>query len=284
MQTEKVFGFNASAIAFGGLIRPAGKGKKSKAIKGMASAALSPTGGIGESIVKRYNEDGISFRDAVTTVEGSVERGIYKTIATVQMERLSIFDRVKCDAMQAILQSRRDQDNEDASFTIQAKFEGLRIDRSDVKPPLNFTLFKRVPTYADFIRFFSDENHVREFGPAFGWMNEGEDAHEIQTIQLAQKGDVAAYRPIRCSLLTSRVDTTFTQDGYSLKIPGFGRIHLAEVLVKPGRRRINMLRIEAFKAGSPSRSAREETVTTTGDTYDATFCSGEGNGSNSYPP
>lgn len=290
-----VYGFNASAVAFGGLIKEP-QLCKSRGIDGVATVALSPTGGVSSSSKAIYDEDGISFCNAETRVEGTVEdERFYTTTTTVQLEKLNIFGRVKADFIQSVVQSRRDVQEKDACFTMRATFAGLRIVDDEVRPPLNFSLFEQVPTYDQFIEFFADEERMAEYAPKFGWLTPY-GAEDMEMIRRARATMTAAARPIRCSLLTTEIatpDTCFTQDGYTLNVPGFGKIHLAEVMIKPGLRRLNMLRLEITKpqdllggvAGPMfALAAREDGHEPPPPVYNATVCSGEGNGSSSYPP
>lgn len=288
MSVARSFGFNASAVAFGGLIKPPNE-KKTKAIKGLApSVSLSPAGGFVESFVRSYKEDGISFKGARTIVEGTVESDeIFTTTTTVEMEKLNVFGRLKADALYTQIQSRRILGDSDSSFVIKATIEGLRIDEDAVRVPLNISLFRKIPTYREFIAYFSSAANMDEYGEAFGWNMSAGPRAVASLIAGVKDGTL---EPIRCSLLTSKIDRKkdFKQDGYSLDIPNFGRVHLAEVLVKHGRRRVNLIRLEdVIKPGRPTkvvakalRAAREGTT----DTYDATICSGEGNGSQTFPP
>lgn len=287
MKVASSYGFNASAVAFGGVIK-APRAKKSKPIRGIASVALAPAGGIGESFTKRFNEDGIRFRNALSRVEGSIDGDTYVTTATVSLEKLDIFGRVKCEGMEAVITSRRTGGDPDSAFTIKASFDALRIDDGNVKPPLNVTLFRKVPTYRQFVEFFSDEKNMLQFAPAFGWLGEGEKP-DMKMIAMARTDPALLTDPIRCSLLTSRIDadTAFRQDGYTLLLDGFGKIHIAEVLVKPSLRRINMLRLEVRKPGDIRTGGKALLAArggSTGDEYTATVASGEGNGSQTFPP
>jgi hypothetical protein len=291
------FGFNASAVAFGGVIKPT-RGKKTKPIQGRfqpPSVALSSAGGRYEQRLKKYDDDGIKFRNAETLVEGVIESDtIFTTTATSHLEDLDVFGGlVTADAITSTIRSQRNtRKDDDSIFTIDAKFHNLRIDGAKVNPTLDLSLFKRVPTYKQFVSFFSQLENMEEFAPRFGWKREGEDTAEL--FQSAVAASLASPEPIRCSLVTSRVDKgmSFTQDGYSLTLPEVGRIHLAEVLVKPALRRINMLRIELRKPERSARPSRGTTARTSSlaarragsDEYTATFVSGEGNGSQSIPP
>lgn len=305
MEEPTVYGFNASAVAFGGLIKEP-LTCRTKGIDGVASVALSPNGGISRACQADYNDDGISFCNAETTVEGTVEDDrFYTTTTTVQLENLNIFGRVKADFIQSIVRSRRDVLAKDACFTMHATFQGLRIVDEVVQPPLDFELFEQVPTYDEFLKYFEDEEKMSKYGPSFGWLTEAAAANRAMVLS-ARATMTAAARPIRCSLLTTKLATTentpFTQAGYTLNVPGFGNIHLAEVMIKPGLRRLNMLRLEITKPLAISRpqdlldlqggvarpfafvATDDETPPPPPPVYNATVCSGEGNGSSSYPP
>jgi hypothetical protein len=133
---------------------------------------------------------------------------------------------------------------------------------------------------------------MKRFAPSFGWNPADKSAESAAAlIAAATAGQpLASPEPIRCSLVTERVvedgGQEFRQDGYSLVLEGVGTVHLAEMLIKPGLRRINMLRIELRKSSLKRPSARggfRASADRDGETYNATVCSGEGNGSNSYP-
>jgi hypothetical protein len=293
MSVASSFGFNASAVAFGGRIKSASE-RKTKPIQGkVPSVALAPAGGRVEQRCKGYNRDGVRFGEALTVVEGCVEDdSIYTTTVSMHLERLNVFDRVTADRIEAVITSQRglSQKNADSVFTIDAKFTNLKVAGASVQPPLNLSLFRReIPTYRQFVEFFSQEANMEKFGRRFGWNLEDEsETSPIAMIKAARAGTgLTATDPIRCSLVTDPI-AGFDQDGYTLVIDDQNKVHLAEVLIKPGLRRLNMLRIEMtkppkkrfghFAAAGASREGIGD------DEYDATFVSGEGNGSNSYPP
>lgn len=292
------FGFNASAVAFGGLIKPRAEKKTVpiKAKKQPPNVALSPAGGRVESALGRYNNDGIKFQNARTIVDGTVESDTlfttYTTTAISELECLDVFGIVTADRITSMIRSQRNVSkdapkDEDSIFTIEATFHNLKIVGAKVNPPLDLKLFRQVPTYQQFISFFSEQENMENFAPKFGWQMRGESAAQLMAAATA----LASAEPIRCSLVTSRVDegASFTQDGYSLILPdSLGTVHLAEVLVKPGLRRVNMLRFELQKPRrgrpAPGRRSLLADRSSPDDTYNATICSGEGNGSLSIPP
>jgi len=69
--------FNASAIGLGGILTS----PKRKIIPSLASVALAPTGGEGSSVVENYDEGGIAFDKAQSTVWGSSRGNIFSTVA-----------------------------------------------------------------------------------------------------------------------------------------------------------------------------------------------------------
>jgi len=299
MSSAQSFGFNASAVAFGGLVTtPTRDGNGHRPIKAAPSVALAPSGGDALSELKGdyKGEKGIAFHNSYTRVTGSVDGDIYETVVRVGLKGLDIFGRVRARSMAAVLISRHDTKSGDSSFTIEADIRGLEIAGDGVKAPLDFDLFTKVPTYKDFVAFFSKPKNMDVYAPKFGWNDPGGSSPAAMMAAFTSGAPLASIEPIRCSLLTERIDdgAPFRQEGYSLILPDGGTVHIAEVLVKPGRRRLNMLRVELPKP-TPRNSRKAQRSTTTragaadeagvlsGDTYNATVCSGEGNGSQSFP-
>jgi hypothetical protein len=296
------FGFNASAVVFGGLVTT--PSNEHRPIKSAPSVALAPSGGdaVSEMASAYTREPGIRFHHSYTGVTGSVlEAGkVHQTVVRVGLRDLNIFGLVKAERIDATLTSTHDASG-DSSFTILASFKRLEIAGDGITAPLDFELFSKVPTYKEFVDFFLDPGHMETYATKFGWDVDSGRSSTAAMLAAFKAGDpLPSPEPIRCSLVTKPVVagtdvTELRQQGYSLLLPrGLGTVHLAEVLVKPGRRRLNMLRVELPRPSSAvmrvvrksgfARLSDDSALTASSETYSATVCSGEGNGSSTFPP
>lgn len=298
------FGFHASAVAFGGVIRSSNTDAGRPVYAG--SVALAPVGGKDGDDVPEFSEEGISFINGKTTVSGVRNENKFTTTTTVSLDDLDIYGTVKVGHMHAVIQSVRDLDDRkvnEPKFSFEAAIEGLVIDGTKYeKAPLDLKFFsEEVPTYADFLQYFkrSLPRKVREKKfDRFGWTSdENRDSGEriLKALNDVADGLRPPLEAVRATLLgnPSRPGRSkYPQKGYTIHLPnGRGKIHLAEVVMKPGLRTLNLLRIELKKPAivSPRPGGREGVRAMAASreafqTLYATSGTGSTNGTNSYPP
>jgi len=211
------FAYHAQALGFSAsLYRPTCEN-----IPGQATSSLSQTGGESYAVVRNFDWKGLfRFDEAASYVSGSFDHGSFNTLATVTVRGLNIANMITADQIIARVSSRHDYDATsgevgDGSITlVGSSFQGLRIAGRSVDVPLQLESCGPTASFADVCRVAADRGIVN---------------------QKLQSASYSVAAP-RCD------DLTF--DKGSIYIPEFGTIYLATVIVKPGYRRISMLRAE----------------------------------------
>jgi hypothetical protein len=312
------FTFHANTLGFGGQIdRP---GLKPTYLPSQASLTLPPGGGFGESSVSNYSEDGISFYRAESRVFGSAFHDtIFRTYAHVSVLGLDVQGRIQADVLSATVTSINQRENgctTESRISFDATIVGLVIDGQPIDVEFDPEPFRTHGTFGEFVDSFKDldEKTMAARASAYNWPLE-----ECQTIGVGGKKEF--HVPKRCStgiratLLKNTTPTLsrglisgLTRQGFSIEVAGFGLVHIGEVLLKAGRRRVNLLRVELGKtlADLPStrvsmpsggdeprlhavamtEGAPEPMALVTGGGIDGggyTFASGEGNGTDFLP-
>lgn len=261
------YSFNASALGLGGVLSSGGV---KTTIPSLASVALAPTGGEGSAVVENYNAHGISFTRAESRVFGTeVSANIYTTYSDVYITNLSVLDRLKIALMTATLSSTRDLNSSESSFDVRIAYRGIAVDGQEVIPTLDATLCA-APTF-DAVQSTLSRNLV-EYANRFG-----------MTSDALVRAMGNPLNPIGGTLM-QRFDApagiTLAQNQTAIDVPGVGRAHFAEFLFKPGRRRINLLRIKIGSGVPDLDNGRSNIVLMdTGPMGDITGGSVEGNGS-----
>jgi hypothetical protein len=233
--------FNASAIGLGGVLTS----PKRKVIPSLASVALAPSGGEGSSLVTNYDEDGVAFDRAETRVWGSSHSGnIYATRADVVVNNLDIFNQLQVDSMWASVTSIREVlengDVLDRKFTFQAEFLGVRVNGKEIDVPIDTAPFDENASYDDFVKALGK--------PAMASYREliGLDPENTRALTKASKGtDLAATpRTICCTAVSPKAKN------FHVPVRNLGTAHFAEALIKQGRRRLTLIRLEIPERGS----------------------------------
>lgn len=237
--------YNASTLGLGGVLKhPNGA---TTIIPSLASVALAPTGGEGFSEISNYDRDGVSFSSARSRVTGyeSAGSGRFTTTSDVYITNLNLFGRVKAAILQTSISSTRDvleggeiteQSNPDnARFSMHSLIRGLTIDGVEVIPEFDLELCE-CRTYEQFTNRIGG-NSVGQYARQFGV-----DETDLQNVLTANA------QPIRASFVKDiqhgSTDKFGPRKGFKLPVKNFGKVHLGELIVKPGRRRVNLLRIE----------------------------------------
>ncbi|MDQ3282635.1 MAG: hypothetical protein M3Q69_14635 [Acidobacteriota bacterium] len=226
--------FNASALGVGGYFTRNGR---RVLVPSLASVALPPGGGEGWAREQNYDRDGIAFTHAESRVVGyETSPGIYTTYSDILVTNLSVLNRVRVAMLQATVTSTRDIGCPEPKFELHAVYRGVEIDGIEVIPRID-------------INVCQSSNYLslaQNALPAIA-------ACDARSLALAQKRQLAISRgePIRTSII-SDIEANH-QDAQALlanrhrnvlDVQGLGRIHFGELLVKPGRRRVNLLRFE----------------------------------------
>lgn len=237
--------YNASALGLGGVLKDAND--VTTIVPSLASVALPPSGGEGFNQVLNYNKDGVSFSSAGSRVTG-YDSG-YRTFTTtsdVYVNNLNLFGRIKAAILQMNVSTTREvledgdlraeSDPDKARFSMNWMIRDLTIDGVDVIPQYDAELCK-CATYDAFTRRITGE-HKLEYAELFG----------ITPDRLQAVVDAPA-QPIHGSFVNGLQYSTTTDvlarpQGFRLPVRNFGTIHFGELVVKPGTRRVNLLRLE----------------------------------------
>jgi hypothetical protein len=282
--------FNASAIGLGGVLTT----PKRKIIPSLASVHLAPTGGEGSACVTNYDDgDGISFDRAETRVWGSSHSGnIYATRADVMVNNLDVFNQLQVESMWASVTSIREvQDNGDVldrRFTFQAEFLGVRVNGREIDVPVDMKPFDDNASYDDFLNALGTAE-MSDYRKLIG-IDEEASQSLLQSRRAAYPANPLT---IRCTGLSPKGKTE--EGGFHVKVRGLGKAHLAEALIKPGHRRLTLLRLELTEptmrriaSDSGLSSLANDSVmlsqSLTGGSGSMSVGSVEGNGTNSWPP
>ncbi|HEV8434795.1 MAG TPA: hypothetical protein VGR95_15385 [Thermoanaerobaculia bacterium] len=201
-------------------------------IPSLATASLSITGGESYSTVRDYNWKGlISFDEASAYATGNVHHKdddrVYNTLSTVTVRNLNIANMVHADLVVARVTSEHHPGDPESRITFAGSMiRNLVVGGRPMNVELDETPFTRSPTYEG----FSD---------SFQKLRGQEVEYHDERKQV-----------LSCSLATKVGDTK----DFVIHIPEFGRIYVAQVIMKPGYRRISMLR---FALGSPIAGSLE---------------------------
>jgi hypothetical protein len=132
--------FHAQAIAIGGDVPSAG------------AVALAPAGGEGNASVERYDNNGVHFDQAVSSVRGTDDGRVAVTTAIVSLRNIDILGRIHIDEISARVVGRQPRGAAEAEFTIDSlRFRNVVVDgRQIVVRPDAARLNKtRLPTFVE---------------------------------------------------------------------------------------------------------------------------------------
>lgn len=272
------FAYHANAVAFGAsIVKPT-----CDIIPSQASAVLCPSGGEASAIVRNFDYKGIiSFDEAKSYVAGSFEgvedkdghkTGAYNTLATTTIRNLNIANMLHVELIVARVSSKHSvvdgTVDEEGEITFDGSLmEGLRIGGVKGDITLDPKVFSDYPTFDTFVGGFPSDPRFKAKSDLF-WTDPMSKA-AITGAQVAT-GTERGKRPvpspgpvvpqpcrgvINASLLdsiTHRIDPRdpnsskqhIYRDGYGVVVREFGRVNLAEVLMKRGQRRLNMVRLD----------------------------------------
>jgi hypothetical protein len=243
-ETLLPFAFHANALAVGGLFTAPTR----QIISSEGSMALAPTGGGGSVTIENYNFNNLNLITCdriFTSVSGDLDDdGVYRTSATIQLNNFKAFGRISASLVQATVFSEhrhlRGKRRAESDITFTAQFHGLSINGVPIEPVLDLDLFNRHPTY-DALHQHLTEAVVKEpkrYLSAFGTTPREAlaNANTNHVLRSSLVQDVSR----ECNAGKNGLQ----RENFTVTVPGFGRVYLGEVLIKKGRRRLNMLRVE----------------------------------------
>lgn len=218
------FAYHGQAVGLAAsLTRPS-----SENIPSLAAAALSSIGGESYSTIRDYRWKGlISFDEASAYTTGSRDHGAYNTLSTVTIRNLNVANMVHADLVVARVTSKHLPGDAEGQITFTGSMiRNLVVGGRNVEVVLDDESLAKYPTYAGFAK---ELPRCRK--KEFTYHDEAKNV-------------------LSCSLATRVGD----QEGFTISIPEFGTIYVAELIMKPSFRRISMLR---FQLGCPIGGALE---------------------------
>jgi hypothetical protein len=274
------FTFHASALGLGGVINVGGK---DIVVPSLASVALAPTGGEGSSLIGNYSRDGIAFTRAESRVVGyEVSCDYFTTYSDIFITNLSVLDRVKVALLQATVTSTRHLNSDESQFELHAMFRGVEVDDNEIEPQIDVDLCSH-SSYEELTSSMIDSIPADEMRLAEEPDSTTDTARMLKAIRRREV--------VRSSIVKDLHDKRGNGEGIErrqnqLIVPNFGKLHFGELLLKPGRRRVNLLRFE-FDSKQRTGESRNMAFTNSalgGDTSGSlTVGSGDGNGSPIWP-
>lgn len=189
-----------------------------------AAVVLPESGGSLSRRVENYDDGIVRFAEAVSEVNGVERDGVAITTSMVLIRDVDIMHVVHADRIILRASARQAIDQVEATIS----FAGSRIDGLTVRgEPVNLTIdtqrLDRARTFAAL------RDRVR-----------------------ADRDDIAIERPgsISDSIVRSiNLASLGTTKGYALPIEGVGTLYLGHVIVRPGERRLAMIRIDLGRRG-----------------------------------
>jgi len=272
--------FHASALGLGGVLNVRGK---DIVVPSLASVALAPTGGEGSSLIGNYSRDGIAFTRAESRVVGyEVSKDYFTTYSDIFITNLSVLDRVKVALLQATVTSTRHIDADESQFELHAMFRGVEVDDNEIEPLINIDLCSR-SSYEEVTSSMIEGIPADELLAA---RQPEADSDTARMLKAIGRRDV-----VRSSIVKDLQDKCGNSEGIErrrnqLIVPSFGTMHFGELLLKPGRRRVNLLRFEFDSqqcTGSSRNTALISSALADGTSGSLTVGSGDGNGSPIWP-
>lgn len=228
------YAFNATALGLGGVRESDGV---TTIFPSLGSVVLSSTGGEGSSEILNYNRDGISFGAMQTRVSGSrVSDTLFCTTSDVRLSYVNLFGRLRVNQMRLSLTSTRhlDREEDEALFEVQASYRGVVIDDEELIPELDVEMCS-LQTYDQFLQEATENAaHIAE-----KLEQDEQTVREMATRRVPPiiRGSIVAdIRKSENSRLIHRRNR--------VHVPGLGQVKFGELLLKQGRRRINLLRFD----------------------------------------
>lgn len=260
----KDFTFNASALGLGGVLE---YDDRTIVVPSLASVALPPTGGEGSVVVENYSRDGVSFTRAESRVTGyPVGKGAtHTTYCDILITNLNLFDTLKVAMMTASLTSTHSTPDE-SRFELRAMYRGVQIGDDEIVPEYDLDLVD-CSTYELFAKRVTADRALESYAEQF-------DVPKKKLAAAAQN-----QQPLHGAIVKELRGGAkdLERKAHKIIVPGFGKLHFGELLVKPGRRRLNLLRIDFTKKGKFEGGS---TAPTGGA---MTLGSGDGNGVPVWP-
>jgi hypothetical protein len=251
---KKIYLYTAHAYGLGGNItRPF-----QHVLDVHAGSALPAEGGYEVSRAENFRlKEIISYDATYTVVSGSRDEkdGSFTSLASATIEGLNILDMVTADRVVARISSKQFINDDEPTVTpVGCHFENLRIAGCPVHVELDNDLFNRLGTFSSFKQEYEQNQQSREMMQArFLWGKPKSDVPEFLRERykwFSGDGFPESKGIALCSLVKDFKTncTEIKRYGHVIEVPQFGKIYIAEMMLKRHERDVTMLRVEL---GSP---------------------------------
>ncbi|MEK6374638.1 MAG: choice-of-anchor P family protein [Acidobacteriota bacterium] len=209
--------FHASALAVEG--RADGH-----EIARQAGVVLPESGGSLSQRVEQFDDGVVRFAEAISEVTGIERDGVAITRSSVSIRDIDIMGVVHADRIVLRTTARQGIDDAEATFSFAgSRIDGLTVRGEPVDVAIDTQRFNRASTFGQL------REKVRSEREGFAIERAGSISDSIvRSINLASLGSTK---------------------GYALPIEGVGTLYLGHVIVKPGERRLAMIRIDLGRRG-----------------------------------
>lgn len=229
------FAFNASALAAGAVVE---RGNVISTLSGLGSVVLPSTGGEGRTVVSNYFSEELELVQAETRVSArrfaernpktGKDEARFVTWTSVVMKGVSIFSRVHVGEMGATITSTRGfEDDDDHDFQIRIWFRDIRIDQRKLEIRIDDGLM-RMRRYDELQSFLGSKR-------AASLAKRYDAPPEKLAKALKQR------RAVRVSLVES-IKGWERPALATIDVRGLGTFRFGELMLKPGHRRVNLIR------------------------------------------
>ena len=216
--------FHAHGCAFGGEITKPFR----TTIESQAATAISSVGGYASASASGFNlKELVQIHKASTQIAAIEEDDSYDTVVTCRLEGVNIFNQFTADSIVAHLSVKTPKKGNRTTFTtVGTRFENLRIGGISFEPELDHECeYKESKRHA--VGDLTDSTGKEMGGPL-----------STLVANLNPKDDSRCVRT----------------KGNAIHVADFGVVYLAEYLVTPNARQLNMFRIR-FGCGVDGRAS-----------------------------
>ena len=189
-----------------------------------AAVMLPESGGSLSQRVENFDDGVVRFAEAISEVSGVEANGVAITTSTVTIRNVEVMNVIHADRIVLRATARQAIGDAEATFSYAgSRIDGLTVRGEPVGVVIDTRRFDRAPTFAAFrsaVRGERDGGAIERPGSISDSI--------VRSINLASLG---------------------TTKGYALPIDGVGTLYLGNVIVKPGERRLAMIRLDMGKRG-----------------------------------
>jgi hypothetical protein len=209
--------FHASALAVEGRADGHEIGRQ-------AGVVLPESGGSLSQRVEQFDDGVVRFAEAISEVTGVERDGVAITRSSVSIRDIDIMGVVHADRIVLRATARQGIGDAEATFSFAgSRIDGLTVRGEPVDVAMDTQRFNRASTFGQL------REKVRSEREGFAIERAGSISDSIvRSINLASLG---------------------TTKGYAIPIEGVGTLYLGHVIVKPGERRLAMIRIDLGRRG-----------------------------------